>query len=133
MNLIPAYHASKEDLASFLEKNPHIQKETFLNSGYAVEINGEIEGCFNLNQMESGVYWLKQLYITKAEAAKLPVLIESILALAKNQQAKVIHVHSHQPMVDILLEALQFHLQKEMLFKDKYPVNNGNWWSYSVS
>ncbi|MEC5424455.1 hypothetical protein QGM71_13225 [Virgibacillus sp. C22-A2] len=133
MKLIPAIQATEEQINSFLKNNDNVNKHSLIEKGYVVEINQKIEGCFILEAMEEGVYWLKQLYITKSEAAKLPILLESILTLAKQQQAKLIYVHSHQPVVDILLEALQFHPQKERVFVDKYDVNEGSWWSYSVS
>lgn len=133
MQLIRAFDTSEEQLEIFLKNNRNLDKERLLEKGYAVEIKGNIEGCFILEMMEERVYWLKQLYITKTNAAHLPVLLEAILTLAKQQQAKSVHVQSHQPVVDILLEALQFHPQKEKDFVDKHKINKGNWWSYSVS
>ncbi|PAV31371.1 hypothetical protein CIL05_01580 [Virgibacillus profundi] len=133
MKLIPAYQASENQIDQFLHKNQNVEKDSLLQMGYVVEIQDQIEGCFILEAMDEGVYWLKQLYITKSEAAKLPILLESILTLAKKQQAKRVYVHSHQPVVDILLEALQFRPQKEKVFVDKYNADQGSWWSYSVS
>ncbi|WP_373893986.1 hypothetical protein ACUL41_02310 [Virgibacillus natechei] len=133
MNLITAYSAPEEKLDHFLENNRNVNKESLLRSGYVVEIEGQIQGCFSLEKMDEGVYWLKQLYITKAEAAKLPVLLESILNLAKEQDAKKVYVNSHQPVVDVLLEALQFHPQKEEVFVGKSNQKEGNWWTYNVS
>lgn len=133
MNIMPANRTSEDTLAHFLHRNKDIKKESLLYCGYVVEIDGTIEGCFSLEQMEDGVYWLKQLYITKNHASKLPYLLEGILTLVKRKQAKVIYVHSHQPVIDILLEALQFHPQKESVFAEEYPITQGNWWSYNVS
>ncbi|WP_100009879.1 hypothetical protein [Lentibacillus sediminis] len=133
MNLIPAHRANEEELEQFLGKNSHLNKKPLLLKGYVVEIGEKIEGCFVLEEMESGIYWLKQLHITQTEANKLPVLLEAILQLAKKQQAKTVFVHSHQPVVDLLLEALQFHPQKENLYVDKYRAEEGSWWSYQVS
>lgn len=92
-----------------------------------------VEGCFVIDSIDEDIYWLKQLYVTKNAAASLPVLLESILALAKEKQAKQLFVHSHQPMVDVLLEALQFSPQKENAFVANQPDNKGNWWTYNVS
>lgn len=133
MKLILAKNMSYEQLEAFFNKNPSVNKGTVFEKGYVVEMNHTIEGCFILDKVEEGIYWLKQLYITQTEAGKLPFLLEAILVLAKEQNAKSVYVHSHQPIVDILLEALQFHPQKESLFKDKYPVKGGNWWAYNVS
>lgn len=133
MNLITAYSAPKEKLDHFLKNNQNVNKESLLKLGYVVEIEEQIQGCFSLERVDDGVYWLKQLYITKAKAAKLPILLESILNLAKEQDAKKVYVHSHQPVVDVLLEALQFHPQKEENFVDNSSKQEGNWWEYNVS
>ncbi|API91834.1 hypothetical protein KM914_08860 [Virgibacillus pantothenticus] len=133
MNLVQASKASAEKLEHFLQNNPNLNEYSLLQRGYVVELQGEIEGCFILEEMEKGTYWLKQLYITQSEAAVLPVLLESILTMAKQQHAQRVYVHSHQPVVDILLEALQFHPQKERAFVNKYDQRDGNWWLYHVS
>ncbi|MFC2948920.1 hypothetical protein [Virgibacillus sediminis] len=133
MNLIPAYRAPEEKLNKYLSNNESIQKESLLLKGYVVEIDGVIEGSFQLEEMEDGVYWLKKLYITQAEAARLPFLLDAILTLARKKNAKKLFVHSHQPFLDLLLEALQFHPQNEHAVVDRYRASEGNWWSYSVS
>lgn len=133
MRIIRAFETAEEQLEAFLENNRNLDKENLLKKGYVVEIKDNIEGCFILEKMENQVYWLKQLYITKPKAAHLPVLLEAILTLAKRQQAKSVRVQSHQPVVDLLLEALQFHPQKEGISVDNHSANKGNWWTYSVS
>lgn len=133
MNLIRANQVSVEKMEAFLMNNENVKKDGLMKHGYVVELNDKIEGCFVLEEMDNEMYWLKQLYITKNEAAKLPVLLESILVLAKEQHAKKVYVHSHQPVVDIILDALQFHPQKGKLFVDKHTNQEGNWWSYQVS
>ncbi|MFC3039620.1 hypothetical protein ACFOGI_05095 [Virgibacillus xinjiangensis] len=133
MNLIPAYRAPEDKLDSYLANNEGIQKESLLLKGYVVEIDGTIEGSFQLEEMEEGVYWLKKLYITKSEAGRLPFLLDAILKLANKKGAKQLFVHSHQPFLDLLLEALQFRPQNEHAVVDKYRATEGNWWSYSVS
>lgn len=133
MNLIQANRVSEEKLDHFLKNNQTVNGDSLLQMGYVVEVQEQIEGCFVLEAMDDYIYWLKQLYITKSEAAKLPVLLETILNLAKEQQAKTVYVHSHQPVVDIILESLQFHPQQEDIFVDKHESREGNWWFYSVS
>ncbi|RKQ34387.1 hypothetical protein [Oceanobacillus halophilus] len=133
MNIIPAKKANKEQLDDFFTRNDNLDRDGLIQNGFVVEMDSKIEGCFILNQVEEGVYWLKQLYITRTEANKLPVLLESILTIAKSKQARSVYVHSHQPVVDIILEALQFHPQKKSSFVDKHPIDKGNWWSYNVS
>lgn len=135
MHMIRANDVAYDRLKVFLEKNQLVDKVNLLKNGYVVEIQDKIEGCFILEKMceGEGEYWLKQLFITKEHAAMLPVLLEAILTLAKQQQAIMVYVHSYQPVVDLLLEALQFHPQKEKVFVDKQTITKGNWWSYSVS
>lgn len=133
MELIAANHASEKKLERFLQHNQDVDQELLLEKGYVVELKGTIEGCFVMDLVDDDVYWLKQLYVTKNAAASLPVLLESILALAKEKQAKQVFVHSHQPMVDVLLEALQFYPQKENAFVQDAPSQEGNWWTYNVS
>ncbi|GAA0436261.1 hypothetical protein GCM10008983_11190 [Lentibacillus halophilus] len=133
MELIAANRAPTDKLETFLENNDDVQGNLLLNKGYVVEIEGAIEGCFVLDTVEEGIYWLKQLYVTKNAAESLPVLLETILTLAKEKQAKHIFVHSHQPMVDVLLEALQFYPQKENKWVQDQPIETGNWWMYNVS
>ncbi|MFD1036867.1 GNAT family N-acetyltransferase [Virgibacillus byunsanensis] len=133
MKLIPTEQASVEKVNVFLEKNQDINRELLFQIGYVAEVNDRISGCFMLDTMEEGVYWLKQLYITPDAATSLPALLESVLALAKQKHAKQVYVHSHQPMVDVLLEALQFHPQRSNNIVDNYPRNRGSWWMYNVS
>lgn len=133
MELIAANYASEEKLNTFLQHNKDVERKQLLEKGYVVELKGTIEGCFVMAAVDEDVYWLKQLYITKSAAASLPVLLESILALAKEKQAKEVFVHSHQPMVDIVLESLQFYPQKENALVHAPPEKEGYWWTYNVS
>ncbi|GAB4074815.1 hypothetical protein GCM10028778_23180 [Barrientosiimonas marina] len=133
MELITAEHASEEKLNDFLQHNQNLEREQLLAKGYVVEFAGKIEGCFVMDDVADRVYWLKQLFVTKQAASSLPVLLEAILALAREKQAQQVFVHSHQPMVDVLLESLQFHPQKDNEFVQSSPNNEGYWWMYHVS
>ena len=133
MKIMPVKHAVYEQLVDYLERNDNINKQLLLQKGYVVEISGHIEASFILEELESDVLWLKQLYITQSEAAKLPVLLETILQLARKREAKLVYVHSHQPVVDILLEALSFQPEKQNKFIAEKSVMSGSWWSYQVS
>lgn len=133
VKIMPVKHAVYEQLVDFLERNQNIDKQLVLHNGYVVEISGRIEASFILEKLESDDLWLKQLYITQAEAAKLPVLLETILQLARKREAKTVYVHSHQPVVDILLEALKFQQEMNNKIISKNPSMTGNWWSYHVS
>ncbi|WP_163969493.1 GNAT family N-acetyltransferase [Oceanobacillus halotolerans] len=133
MKLLPANQASRGKLEGFVHDHEGIDRDLLLEKGYVVLLQEKIEGCFVLDTLEEDVYWLKQLYVTKNAAISLPALIEAVLALAKRKEAKEVFVHSHQPMVDQLLEALQFYPQKDTKIVDKYPIEKGKWWTYSVS
>lgn len=134
MKLIRINQIPYNILQEFLLKNPNIKGKDLLKSGYGVVKSDEMIGCFVLESMNEGdSCWLQKLYITQSETKKLPVLIESILALAKRQEAKRVHVHSHQPVVDILLEALQFSPQRTREYVPMNTMITGNWWTYQVS
>ncbi|MFD2044413.1 hypothetical protein ACFSTA_09360 [Ornithinibacillus salinisoli] len=134
MNIIAAKDTPIIQLEEFLKTTPNnIHKDSLLEDGYVVEIDQKIKGCFVLSQVNDGVFWLKQLYVAQEEAANLPVLLETIITMAKGLHAKKLFVHSHQPVVDILLDALQFHPQERDLLVDNPPRSRGNWWAYDVS
>ncbi len=133
MKIMPVKQATYEQLDSFLSRNQNIDKQLLVDKGFVVEIDGQIEASFILDELESGGLWLKQLYITQSHAAKLPVLLETILQIAKQQRASAVYVHSHQPVVDILLEALDFRQEKKQIKIPQNPSRAGSWWSYEVS
>jgi len=133
MKIMPVKHAVYEQLKDYLERNDNINKQLLLQKGYVVEISGQIEASFILEELDADILWLKQLYITQSKAAKLPVLLETILQLARKREAKRVYVHSHQPVVDILLEALSFQPEKQNKFIDEKSLMTGSWWSYQVS
>lgn len=107
--------------------------EDILQIGYLVEINDQIRGCFILDEIKEGLYWLKKLYVTKTATIKIPILVEAILVLAKQKNAKKVYVNSHKLMMDIILESLNFHPQENNELLNKYDKGVGKWWEYSVS
>lgn len=133
MKIMSVKHAVYTELQDYLERNEYLVEDTLLAGGYVVEISGKIEGSFLLDEIDEETLWLKQLYITQAQAAKLPVLLETILQLARKRHAKSVYVHSHQPVVDILLEALKFQVTENKLSMPTSPSSSGSWWSCSVS
>lgn len=133
MNVMPVKDATYEQLENFIEKNENIEGRLLSDKGYVVEINGEIEASFVLEEVEFGGLWLKKLFITQSHAAKLPVLLETILQIAKKKEAEAVYVHSHQPVVDILLEALKFEREHKEEIKLLKPDLPGSWWRYHVS
>lgn len=133
MKIVPVKHANYDKLKSFLEVNESLDRRLLFNQGYVVEIDGKIEGSFLFDELNQHDLWLKQLYITSDKAQSLPVLLEMILQIAKQKEAKTVYVHSHQPVVDILLEALQFQPEKNNEIFAGKPAIKGCWWSYEVS
>lgn len=133
MRLFMASEVPEEKIDAFLSTTDQVDKESLMRSGYVVEMNDAIKACFVLATLEEDVYWLKQLYIAPEAAQNLPVLFETIIVLVKTKQAKKLYVHSHQPIVDILLGAMQFHPQKEALEIQSLNRKKGNWWAYEVS
>lgn len=136
MKLIRANQASEKLIDKFLKNNEEINKHTLMESGYVVEINNRITGCFNLELIDDGLYWLKQLYITRSDAIKLPVLVETILALAKQKKAKKVFVKSHKLMLDIILNSLQFQIEEVSPIDNQGATTqeeNEKWWSFHVS
>lgn len=134
MRLIQAQKVEQAKRETFFNLNEHLNKDLLLTDGYLVEDNEQIIGCFIIEPTKQDVYWLKQLYITQKEARLLPALLEAILTLAKQKRAKKVYVFSHQPMVDIILSALQFREgNAEEILLNKKEHRNGTWWTYFVS
>lgn len=134
MEFIRANEVSIDQLEDFLEQNDAVDSKKLIQSGYVVFHNNLIIGSFVLETVDAFTsYWLQQLYMVREEAAKLPVLLESIIQLAREKDVKRMYVHSHQPGVDVLLEALQFTQQtkRDLIFQKQRPT--GNWWTYLVS
>ena len=134
MQLIRANEVTYDELQSFLSKNEHVNGKGLIKSGYVAFANDHIIGCFNLESSDAGTsFWLRRMYIIRKEAALLPVILEAIIQLARLQEAKQIYVKSHQPVVDLLLESLQFSPQSKR--KESFEIGNnvGNIWTYSVS
>ncbi|MFS0750284.1 hypothetical protein [Oceanobacillus sp. 1P07AA] len=133
MQIFKVEEAEQQAVNDFLERNENVSKDLLFSHGYVVEMNGRIDGCFVLKPIEDNAYWLKQLYITQSEARKLPVLLEGILVIARKIEAKCVYVHSNQPVVDILLEALQFKREEQIEVRKIEQHKKGNWWTYNVS
>lgn len=133
MKIMPTRQTPIDKLDDFLQTAENFNREGLLEDGYVVEIDEEIKGCFVLTTMEDDVYWLKQLYITKESANHLPVLLETILQMTKGKDARKLYVQSHQPVVDLLLQALQFYPQRNEQIHRSQGKEQGNWWAYEVS
>src|SRR5690625_2118274 len=130
MKFIQASKVTKQRLDEFIQHNNHIDLKALLATGYVVEHQDKIIGCFSLDEIGNEAYWLKQLYVIRHEAVKLPVIVETILTIAKEKQAKVIYAHSEQPVTDLLLESLSFSLQPKTEDMNQLQ-KKGHWWTYS--
>lgn len=133
LEVIAAHQVPMEEVENFILQAEHVDLKALLTEGYVVKMDGTIQGCFVLSTMEKDILWLKQLHIMQPFARYLPVLLEIILQMTKEKQAKKLYVHSHQTAIDLLLDALQFHLQNDLLALEKYRRQSGNWWAYDVS
>lgn len=134
MNLVRADEISEQKLMDFLKSVNSLKQNNFIKHGYVIEKDHTIIGCFILKQREDESLWLKQLYISQNTARSLPLLFEMILRLAQQKKARGLYLFSHQPMIDIILEALQFHQTAER-FSSKNPgqASKGKWWYYKLS
>lgn len=133
MKLIKACDVAVEDIHTLVDINQLIDIEKLLNSGYVMKQDDRFEGCFVLENKDSNTLWLRQLFITRDAVTSLPVLLESVLALAKESQAEQVVILSHQGTLDTVLEALQFFPQIDTSSVDKPVENYGKWWMYKVS
>lgn len=132
MKFIHASDVAREKIERFLQHNDQINLTSLLQTGYVVMCEEEIIGCFSLEPIEHDAYWLNQLYVIRNEAVKLPVIVEAILAYAKECEAKVIYAHSEQPVTDLLLQSLRFSLETQADTVTLPKHKKGHWWTYSI-
>lgn len=132
MEIISAIDVEKELLENFLHRNHHIELANLVKDGFVVSSDEEIIGCFSLESLGNDAYWLKQLYVIQSAARKLPRIVETILTIAKEKQAKIIYAHSEQPVTDLLLQSLSFSLQEEQKETVPRKCDKGHWWTYNV-
>lgn len=129
MKLIPVSQLQEKGVRDFLKNVPQIQYRSLIRSGFILEVNSKIRGCFNLEKVTGDIYELRQIYVITTDDIEIPLLFEMIIALAKEFGAKEIWVNSHKLMVDILLEKLKFYPQKSK----EHVKSSGKWWSYTIS
>lgn len=132
MNVMEASQVTTYQLEQFLQHNHDIDLATLLENGFVVECSDKIIGCFSLEPIGEDSFWLKQLYVIQQEAVKLPRIVEMVLIIAEQKQAKVIYAHSEQPVTDLLLASLSFSLQSEETAAIAIDKDKGHWWTYSI-
>lgn len=133
MELIKARDVAREDLKKLVDNYESIEMERLIHSGYVMKQAGHFEGCFVLENKDQQTLWLRQMYVTKDTVISLPILLEAVLALAKERQVGHVVIHSHHTTLDTILEALQFSKQIETSGVDNLVDNPGKWWIYNVS
>ncbi|MCT1901185.1 hypothetical protein [Oceanobacillus sojae] len=133
MQIYQVKEAKIELIEDFIHKNERLFGKKLTEESYVVEVDGSIEGCFNLEKVDESTYWLKQLYLNKEHVQKLFVVFESVLVISRKNDIKCVYVHNQSPVVDILLESLQFKRESDVTFKNINSEKTGNWWAYQVS
>jgi len=133
MKIVKASQLPEKNISEFLKSAHQIKVENILQSGYMLEVNDEISGCFILEKMADKIYELKKFYLISTEAIKIPTLFEEILSIAKEIGAKQVFVHSHKLMTDIILESLNFYPQADQIIINTSIKNSGKWWSYTIA
>lgn len=132
VRIIKASQLPEKDVHKFLKNAHQINVKSILQSGYMLEVNDEIRGCFVLEEINDKIYELKTFYLVSTEAIKIPTLFEAILSVAKENNAKKVFVYSQKLMTDIILELLDFYPQENSVFPIKKGNNEGKWWSYTI-
>lgn len=124
----------KEDmLKQFILEANGLQISANLYRGYVIVDSEKIICWFELEQLSDMQCWLKQLFILREEALKLPYVFEYILQFIKMNNLKSIYVHSNQLVTDLLLESLSFSVERNDHFNIKFEKDSGTWWTYHVS
>lgn len=132
MKIIKASQLPEKYIREFLKSAHQIKVETILQSGYMLEVNDKITGCFVLEKMADRIYELKNFYLISTEAIKIPTLFEAILSIVKENGAKEVFVNSQKLMIDIILQSLNFYPQADPTFSEKEGKRGGQWWSYTI-
>lgn len=132
LRIIKASQLSEKYIQDFLKNAHQINAKSILQSGYILEINGEIRGCFVLEEINDKIYELKTFYLVSTEAIKIPTLFEAILSVAKENNAKEVYVYSQKLMTDIILESFHFYPQENAALPKKEGEGEGKWWSYTI-
>lgn len=132
LRIIEASQLPEKNVHDFLKNAHQINPASVLESGYMLEIDGKICGCFVLEEITDKTFELKKFYLISTEAIKIPILFEAILSIAKEKKAKKVYVYSQKLMTDIILESFNFYPQENSGFPKKVGENEGKWWFYTM-
>src|SRR5690625_2319500 len=133
MELIRANQVSKDLLINFLQGNQNVNEDQLLDKEHVVVDNDRLIGCCVREAVEDNQIWLRQMYVSREEAMKIPILIEATVTLAKQQAAMTIYVNSHQLLVDIILASLQSRQEAEGVLLNGIYRSTGKWWTYPIT
>lgn len=132
MKIIKSSQLPGKYLHQFLKNAYQINIESILESGYVLEIDDTISGCFVLEKITEKIFELKKFYLISTKAIKIPTLFEAILTIAKEKGAKKVCVHSHKLMTDIILRSLNFCPHEDQISVEKEIKSGGKWWVYTI-
>ncbi|WP_217586399.1 hypothetical protein [Lentibacillus saliphilus] len=133
MEIIRAKEVEEAKIETLLNLNQALDKDLLIECGYVVNMSGKIAGCFVLDPIDTQEYWLRHLYLKPDAAYAVIVLLETAITLARQNDAAVIYVNSHQSTVNTLLEALHFKRSHMVPQITSEEATAGIWWTYHVS
>ncbi|WP_077623457.1 hypothetical protein [Sediminibacillus massiliensis] len=131
MKLVKTLDVEENVLREFFDgKWEEISNQQSLKKfGYLVKYQDEYKGFFALSPVENNSYWLKSLYIKDGVPASFPLaVLESAIALAKEQAGNSLFIHSHQSVLDTLLSLLKFESSDIPKFAEYFTLKQGQWW-----
>ncbi|MBM7571271.1 hypothetical protein [Aquibacillus albus] len=135
MDIIKADTVDKAVLAEFFEDKWDAleEKEALHRHGYFIEVEKEYQAFFALTPVSNSGCWLRSLYMKEGVPASLPLtIIESSIALARENGATDLYVYSHQPALNSLLSLLKFKQEQSPSFANK-QIEQGTWWRQDVT
>lgn len=134
MKLAKAHTVQGPLLESFIKTATSLDKSHLIKEGYVIQSNDCIKGCFILTQVSDEDYWLKQLFIHPEMTRNLPVLLETIMLMTRELHGRKLYIHSHQVLLNIILEALYFRETDSIPQSlENIQKQSGTWWYCTIS
>ncbi|HEY4600790.1 MAG TPA: hypothetical protein VIG73_05875 [Cerasibacillus sp.] len=131
MKLAKAHTVQGPLLESFIKTATSLDKGHLIKEGYVIQTNDCIKGCFILTQVSDEDYWLKQLFIHPEMTRNLPILLETIIMMTRELNGRKLYIHSHQVLLDIILDALYFEKTRDIPSAlENIQKQSGKWWHY---
>lgn len=133
MQVKKAISVEEAKLKAFLAEANGLTISANIYNGYVIEHLDKIICWFELERFTELQCWLKQLFILREEALKLPYVFEYILQFMKAEQVQCLYVHSDRLVTDLLLESLSFSVREDKPQTLRCDKVSGTWWTYDVS